>query len=162
MGPGVLRPAAGAGAFSSPGLPGVGREVAEDHLRHVATPRILRRAVPPRDDGAAAAAAAADKDRLTWTRESLGEASEGAVEAPSELQTNELRDPLAVIRRVAEGELRRLGALEIQVQVVLPREADAAVELDPGRRDLAVRVGGVRLGHGHGEGRPRGAPLPRP
>src|SRR5438034_5935623 len=72
VGPGVLRPAAGAGAFSSPGTPGVGREVAEDHLRHVATPRILRRAVPPRDDGAAAAAAAADKNRLIWTRESLG------------------------------------------------------------------------------------------
>src|SRR5438132_8790186 len=92
----------------------------------------------------------------------LGEASEGAVEAPSELETNELRDPLAVICRVAEGELRRLGALEIQVQVVLPREADAAVELDPGRRDLAIRVGGVRLRHGHGEGCLWGALVHRP
>src|SRR2546425_11871749 len=67
MGPGVLRPAAGAGAFSSPGTPGVGREVVEDHLRHVAAPRILRRAVLPRDDGAAAAAAAAEKNRVRWT-----------------------------------------------------------------------------------------------
>src|SRR2546422_7105623 len=44
--------------------------------------------------------------------------------------TTLFRSPLAVIRRVAERELRRLGALEVQVQVVLPREADAAVELD--------------------------------
>src|SRR2546428_6278612 len=84
MGPGVLRPAAGAGAFSSPGTPGVGREVVKDHLRHVATPRILRRAVPPRDDGAAAAAAAADKNRLIWTRESLGGGVGRGAKPPSE------------------------------------------------------------------------------
>src|SRR2546427_11108036 len=84
VGPGVLRPAAGAGAFSSPGTPGVGRELAEDHLRHLATPRNLRRAVPPRDDGAAAAARAADKDRLTWTRESLGGGFGRGAKPPSE------------------------------------------------------------------------------
>src|SRR6185369_7775137 len=56
------------------------------------------------------------------------------------LQIDQLRDPLAMIRRVAERELGRLGALEVEVQVVLPGEPDAAVELDPGAGDLAVCV----------------------
>jgi hypothetical protein len=34
-------PAAGAGTFASPGPPGVGRQVVEDHLRHVATSRVV-------------------------------------------------------------------------------------------------------------------------
>jgi len=38
LGPRLLRPAAGAGTRSSPGAPGAGREMVEDHLRHVATP----------------------------------------------------------------------------------------------------------------------------
>ena len=39
------------------------------------------------------------------------------------------RDLLAVPARVAEGAGVGLGALEVQVQVVLPGEADAAVDL---------------------------------
>src|SRR6266849_4420673 len=38
LGPGVLRPAAGAGPRASPGAPGAGGEMVEDHLRHVAPP----------------------------------------------------------------------------------------------------------------------------
>ena len=52
-----------------------------------------------------------------------------------------------MVRGVAEGELRRLRALEVEVQVVLPREADPAVELNPGARHLPVGVRDVRLGH---------------
>src|SRR5216684_3523690 len=61
-------------------------------------------------------------------------------------QGYKLRDLLPVIRGVAERELRRLRALEVQVQIVLPREADAAVELDAGARDLSIRVRRVGLG----------------
>ena len=59
------------------------------------------------------------------------------------LQADQLRDALAVIRRVAKRELRRLCALEEEVQVVLPGEADAAVELDAGARRA---IAGVRAG----------------
>ena len=44
-------------------------------------------------------------------------------------------------RRISE----RLGALEVQVRVVLPREADATVDLDVLGRGVEVRVGAVRL-----------------
>ena len=66
-------------------------------------------------------------------------------------RVHQLRHPLAMVRRVAERELRALGALEVEVQVVLPREADAAVELDARGGDPPVRVGHVGLGHAHGE-----------
>src|SRR5262245_52422411 len=49
---------------------------------------------------------------------------------PPPLQANQLGDLLAVVRGVAERELGGLRALEVEVQVVLPREADAAVKLD--------------------------------
>src|SRR6266536_2989245 len=44
VGTSVLRPAARGGTLSSPSAPSAGREMAEDHLRHVGTPR-------PEDDG---------------------------------------------------------------------------------------------------------------
>src|SRR5262245_39507573 len=50
---------------------------------------------------------------------------------PSDLEVERLRHELAVVGRVAERYLRRLGPLEVQVHVVLPREADASVHLDP-------------------------------
>src|SRR5262245_23836845 len=59
---------------------------------------------------------------------------------------------------VAEGELRPLRPLEVEVEVVLPREADAAMELDARGGYLAVRVGDVGLGHADGE-RPLGRAL---
>src|SRR5262245_58506122 len=65
-------------------------------------------------------------------------------------EADQLRNALAMIRGVAERELGRLRALEVQVQVVLPREADAAVELDARPRHLAVGVAHVRLGHRRG------------
>src|SRR5438874_1744772 len=62
----------------------------------------------------------------------------GRGEAPSGSQGDELSYFLAMVRRVAERELRRLRALEVEVQVVLPREPDAAMQLDAGARDLAI------------------------
>ena len=53
--------------------------------------------------------------------------------------TDALREELAVIRRVTEQQLGRLGPLEVQMRRVLPREADTAVNLNVfGRR---VEVG---------------------
>src|SRR5262245_37409717 len=51
--------------------------------------------------------------------------------SPLRSEIDQLGDLLPVIRGIAERELRRLGALEIEVEVVLPGEADAAVELNP-------------------------------
>ena len=58
-----------------------------------------------------------------------------------------------MIRGVAKGEFGVLGALEIQVHVVLPREADAAVHLDALAGGVAIGVAAIRLGHGYGQGR---------
>src|SRR5437660_11706540 len=77
-----------------------------------------------------------------------GGARGGAFDAPPRLQIDQLGDTLAVIARVPERELRRLGALEVQVQVVLPREADAAVQLDAGAGRAAIGVGDVGLALG--------------
>src|SRR5213083_1287415 len=62
----------------------------------------------------------------------------GGTSRTPQLQINQLRDPLAVVRRVTERELGRLGALEVEVQIVLPGEPDAAVELDARASDLPV------------------------
>ena len=44
--------------------------------------------------------------------------------------TDSLREEFAVVRRIAEQQLGRLGPLEVQMRGVLPREADATVNLD--------------------------------
>src|SRR4051794_13232039 len=62
------------------------------------------------------------------------------------LDADALGEQLAVIRGVAEEELGRLGPLEVQVGRMLPREADAAVDLDVLGRSMEVRLGAVRLG----------------
>ena len=51
----------------------------------------------------------------------------------------------AIDRRRAVVLLERLGALEVEVQVELPGEADAAVHLDAVARDRAGRLAGVGL-----------------
>ena len=74
-------------------------------------------------------------------------------------------DPLAVPLGVAEHRGVGLAALEEEVEVVLPGEADAAVDLDRGVGDAPAGVGGVGLGHRGGQrqrlrlgvGRPGGA-----
>src|SRR5262249_60356776 len=48
------------------------------------------------------------------------------------LEIDQLSDSLAMVRRIAKRELGAFGTLEVEVQVVLPREADATVELDAG------------------------------
>src|SRR6185503_15956440 len=67
----------------------------------------------------------------------------------SGLEVHQLRHPLTMVGGIAERELRALRALEVEVQIVLPGEADAAVELDARRRDAPVGVGDVGLGHAH-------------
>src|SRR5438132_1086455 len=68
-----------------------------------------------------------------------------------ELDPELLRDELPVVRRVAEVDLRRLRTAEVQVRVVLPREADAAVDLDVLGGAVEVRVRAVRLGERRGQ-----------
>src|SRR6185295_1621361 len=65
----------------------------------------------------------------------------------SGLKVHQLGHPLAMMGGVAERELRALRALEVEVQVVLPGEADAAVELDTRRGHAPEGVGDVGLGH---------------
>src|SRR5574341_1720075 len=54
-------------------------------------------------------------------------------------------DQLAVIVAVAVERLERLCPLEVEVEVVLPGEPDAAVDLDRLAADLARGVPDVRL-----------------
>jgi len=54
-------------------------------------------------------------------------------------------DALAVPSGLAESDLRPLGVLEIELQIVLPGKADTAVQLDAGAGDPAVGVRGVIL-----------------
>src|SRR5262249_54268928 len=66
-------------------------------------------------------------------------------------ESDQLRDDLAVPGGVAERHLGALRALEVDVHVVLPREADAAVDLNALAGGMAVRVGAVGLRHRGGE-----------
>src|ERR1700722_20603667 len=56
------------------------------------------------------------------------------------------REAFPVVVLVAEKQLARLGPTEVQVRVMLPGEADAAVHLDGLGRDMEVRLGAVGLG----------------
>ena len=60
--------------------------------------------------------------------------------------TDALGEQFAVVRRVTEQQLRRLGPLEVQVRRVLPGEADSAVDLDVLGGGVEVRLAAVRLG----------------
>src|SRR5262249_33671873 len=70
-------------------------------------------------------------------------------------------DQLAVVLGVAVHDLQRFGALEVQVQVVLPREADAAVSLDGLAAHPARRLAHVGLANRGGDGGVLGARLQR-
>src|SRR6266550_3871298 len=63
-----------------------------------------------------------------------------------------LRQQLPVVGGVAQQDLRALRPLEVQVGVVLPGEADAAVDLDVLGGGVEVGVRAVRLGEA-GDGR---------
>src|SRR5436305_9510612 len=81
------------------------------------------------------------KQSLRWgppapTLRSCGEPSD----------TYALGEQLPVVGGVAEQDLGALRPLEVQVGVVLPGEADAAVDLDVLGGGVEVRVGAVRLG----------------
>ena len=60
-------------------------------------------------------------------------------------------DAVAVLARRAEELSRGTGALEQEVEVVLPREADASVHLDRRLRHSPRGVRRARLGHRGGE-----------
>ena len=83
-------------------------------------------------------------------------------EGPRQLNTDALCQELAVVGRIPEQELRRLGPLEIQMGRVLPGEADAAVDLDVLRRGVEVRLGAVGLGTGWPPRAARRSPRPPP
>ncbi len=77
-----------------------------------------------------------------------------------------LGQALAVVGRAAEQQLRGLRALEVQVGVVLPGEADAAVDLDVLGRRVQERLRAVGLGDARGDAAARRAssgrrPAPR-
>src|SRR6266498_3679469 len=71
-------------------------------------------------------------------------------------------DQLAVVLGVAEDRLQRLRALEVEVEIVLPGEADAAVHLDGVAADLPRGVADVGLADGRGHGGVLGARVERP
>src|SRR5713101_6855134 len=77
--------------------------------------------------------------------------ADGPLSAACTLEVDQLGHPLAMPCGVAEGEFRPLGPLEVEVQVVLPGESDAAVELDAGAGDPAVGVRDIRLRHANRE-----------
>ncbi len=57
-----------------------------------------------------------------------------------------LGQQLPVVGRVAKQQLGTLGPLEVQVGGVLPREANATVDLDVLSGGVEVGLGAVRLG----------------
>lgn len=61
-------------------------------------------------------------------------------------------DPLAMKGSVAEGGFRCLGAAIVEVEIVLPGEAHATVDLDAAVADGAGGVAGVHFGDGDGGG----------
>src|SRR5919106_6491747 len=76
---------------------------------------------------------------------------DGAAGAPARSGRDPANDQLAVVVGVAVLDLQRLRPLEVEVQVVLPRETDAAVHLDRLAAHLARGVAHVRLRHRRGE-----------
>src|SRR5690349_21343884 len=68
-----------------------------------------------------------------------------------------LRHALTMIRGVAKRELRCLGAAVVEMCIVLPCEAHAAMNLDSAVADFAVGVARVGLGYRHGQARFRNA-----
>src|SRR3954453_10845193 len=86
--------------------------------------------------------------------------SDCPIASPSE--PDELRHPRAMRPRVARGRRVRPPALEPEVQVVLPRESDAAEDLQRRRRHAPAGVRRVRLGHRRGERRLVGRVVERP
>src|SRR5438874_3030931 len=78
-------------------------------------------------------------------------AAAGYFRGSGPLDADALRQELSVVRRIAEKELAGLGPLEVQVGVVFPGEADAAMDLDVLGGSVEIGVGAVRLGQaGHG------------
>ena len=87
------------------------------------------------------AAARRGKIRTFWRN-----ASSSGEKRRSMSEAHLARNHGAVERRVAEQSLRRLGALEKEVRVVLPREPYPAVDLDALRRDAEIGIRAVGFG----------------
>src|SRR5262245_24238635 len=84
---------------------------------------------------------------ISWSASIPGASSPpGADLSPNAgLEAHRLRERLAVVRCVAEEQLARLRAFEVEVRSGLVREAHAAVDLDAVRRGVEVGLGAVRL-----------------
>jgi len=68
---------------------------------------------------------------------------------------NRFRDLFAMVRGVAEEKLADRDALEVKVEIVLPGEPDAAMDLHAAVADFAALVGAVSLCDGDCPGRIR-------
>jgi citronellol/citronellal dehydrogenase len=79
--------------------------------------------------------------RIAYSQELL---AEFGVPVPR-LQPDAGGQAFAVVAGVAEEQLAGFGPLEVQVRVVLPGEADAAVDLDVLARDVRVHLGRIRF-----------------
>ena len=90
----------------------------------------------------------------------------GAVDDPNALErchaATRSRDQLPMVVRVAVLDLERFRPLEVEVQVVLPREADATVHLDRLAAHLARGVADVRFRHRRRQLRILGLRVERP
>src|ERR1700704_2490132 len=74
----------------------------------------------------------------------------GAGGEQSGLEVNFLRYQFAMMGGITKGELRVFGAFEVEMHVVLPGEANAAMHLNAFTRCVAIGITAVRLGHRHG------------
>ena len=75
---------------------------------------------------------------------------------------DELGDPFAMLARGSQHAARDAGALEPELEVVLPGEADAAEDLERGGGHCAGGVRGAGLGHRCGKGQRLGLGSSRP
>src|ERR671922_889891 len=92
--------------------------------------------------------------RRTWLRSARGGNRGGLLSGRYGRVQHQAGNPAPVPPRIAEVRPIEVSALQPEVKVVLPREADSAVDLERGAGDAPAGVRGVRLRRG---GRERSA-----
>ena len=100
----------------------------------------------PDFDGPAGFLAALPRARITGEYRPHAVRYPRRVVLPASLQADAGGQALAVVGGVAQEQLARLGPLEVQMGVMFPGEADAAVDLDVLGGHVEVGLRGVRLG----------------
>src|SRR4051795_5145841 len=90
----------------------------------------------------------ATSNRTPWNRPNrpTPQCALNAATVKSRSDTDALGKQLAVVGRIPQVDLGALRALEVQVRRVLPREADATVDLNVLGGRVEVRFRAVRLG----------------